>query len=666
MTKIQNKKPYHFAPVPKTIKTEFPIWHDGSSQETLSGEIRFELETLTPLLVGWERRLIEEIEESQGFSFEKTTENEKQQFVKKATDGTSKEDVVKLPQIGLTIKKKPILCPLRAPWGKGAVILPGDSLKGLLRHEIGALLGAPMERVAERSYSYRPNSLFTKEPCPYLVPRLAIVPDGAVEIRTITDTPNSPVARVPTQLDLLPLSLKYDKTSSQNTNWYRFDVEGAARYRGGMGAGERLNSKKKLHHTVETSPKQYERATLREEVIKGHLNTITHLADISNGHFSERHPDIPEKIMNQKAREGILKAAKEAFQPGDIIWVEWDTEKNTVVSFGWHYYYRWAYTDTVRKKSWGEDRSELSPQKDELDGDTPKGLSAVRRLFGYTGDNDGCRGIGKGDHEQLMGRIFINSALEVVEEHDDENTRFLPFTFLKELGQPRPSAVENYLQRSDEQLEEKRRDQAILVTYGDAEGYDLAGDLAGRKFYVDRADAYNAAKPWKDDSDKNRSNERSTLALQASKSGRRFRFTLRFRDLEEKEIAAILLAFCPNQFAQYVGGNHKDGYCSKLGYARPLGWGSIRTEAKALFFLKATEEKKFELVQESSVEDWFQEYLKNLEDVFFHGTELLCTWLDLHRHKHPDAADYPRINGKIHTYHTNLRSEHTRKRRYRS
>jgi hypothetical protein len=61
------------------------------------------------------------------------------------------------------------------------------------------------------------------------------------------------------------------------------------------------------------------------------------------------------------------------------------------------------------------------------------------------------------------------------------------------------------------------------VTYGDAAGYDAPGELAGRKFYLDRRNAQA-----EDASDTNKQNDRSTLALEASKPGRKFRFTVRF------------------------------------------------------------------------------------------------------------------------------------------
>ncbi len=633
------KKPYAFVSLPEQFKTDVPVWHDGtSSAGRLSGEVRFELETLTPLLVGWERGQV--------------------------GDADSEWPVPEtLNDVGQLEQSKSVLCPLRAPWGKRPVIIPGDTLKGLLRHELGALLGAPMERVAERSYSYRPNAMFPNDPNPYLVPRLACVPENGVVMKDLNAQHR---VRVPTRLELLSDNLKYDPRRRQNVNYYRFDDTNGAPYRGGQGAGKKLNSKRNLHKTLAANPnKTVETVDVPETVQQGYLATIRHLVDLAHGHFSERHPDLPNVVTGDDARNRILKAAQdEVFQPGDMIWVEWDTEKQCIVSFGWHYYYRWAYVDTVRRDADAPngERRGLFPLPDERaqDGDgAPKALSLVRRLFGYTSDNEGSAGIGKGDYEQLMGRVSINAALEVVGECETDDQRFLPPTFLKELGMPRPSAVEFYLQQPYHP-NPRPSDRATLVTYGDAAGYDTPGELAGRKFYLDRSDAYTG-EPWKDDSAANRANERSTLALEASKPGRKFRFTLRFRDLEPAELAAVLVALCPNQFYEVLGGAHPDGYCSKLGYARPLGWGSVRIEAKALLFLELATDGP-QLRAEQDIVAWVRQH--------YQTTEMQEAWLDIHRCKHPDAGDYPKAKDKkgnenIYTFHTNLRAEHSRQRRYK-
>lgn len=628
-------KPYGFVALPEKFESAPPIWHDGtSSTGRLSGEIRFELTAVTPLLVGWERGQV----------------------------GDSDSDwpvPSNLPDVGQLAPNKSVLCPLRAPWGKRPVVIPGDSLKGLLRHELGALLGAPMERVAERSYSYRPNAMYAvASQNRFLVPRLARI--RKAEVRRLDDERQ---ARVATEVELFPDSLEYNKKAKRFD--YRFDKREGQPYRGGQGAGQRLNSKVSVHTSLQVLPNAgTQTVSVPETVQEGYLATIRHLTDLDHGHFSPRHPDVPGVVTSDAARKRILQAAaNEVFQPGDFIWVEWDTEKTCIVSLGWHYYYRWAYADSVRKKIGRLERHGLFALETERkkDGEgAPEELSPVRRLFGYTGDNEGSAGIGMDDYAQLMGRVSINAALEVVDENETDEQRFLPPTFLKELGMPRPSAVEFYLKQPYHPWS-RPSDKATLVTYGDAAGYDEPGELAGRKFYLDRRDAYGqhgtglVPGPAADDSHANRENERSTLALDASKPGRKFRFTLRFRDLGPGELAAVLVALCPDQFKGVLGGTHQDGYCSKLGYARPLGWGSVRIEARQLLFL-IDEGEAPRLTPEADLGSWVMAHHRN--------TAMQDQWLAIHRHKHPDAADYPRKDRQIYTFHTWLRAEHSRARRY--
>ncbi|HSW09327.1 MAG TPA: hypothetical protein VLK32_00270 [Bacillota bacterium] len=674
-------KPYAFVALPETFSTAEPVWHDGTCSEgRLCGEIRFEIENLTPLLVGWERRAIGDSAEAWAVIHTSVQDPDAQRFVKRAAEQVHPDSenpqrqsrvtklreeymkgkqasVVEITVAGLTIKSKSVICPLRVPWDERPVIIPGDSLKGMLRHELGALLGAPMERVEERNYSYRPNSLYPNEILNRrLIPRIARIPEEGVELQPLD--PDDPLrkVRVPVRLDLLPDDLRFDRDHRLDPPRYRFDAPEGAPYRGGLGAGDKLNSKRRLRSSLHADPSTLvTRVPVSPEVQEGYRNTIRHLADTKHGHFSKRHPDVPGSVNGEQAERRMLDAAeRKVFQPGDLIWVEWDTGEKKVVSFGWHYYYRWAYQDSVLRKGGKDERPGLFSLDEERkrNGDRPSALSPVRRLFGYSGDSEGSRGIGTGDYEQLMGRISVNAALEDVAVGAPEQERFLPPVFLKELGMPRPSAVEFYLQQP--YPGQRPSDQATLVTYGDAAGYDQPGKLAGRKFYLDRADAYTG-EPWKDESEANRLNDRSTLAFDASKPGRRFRFTVRFRDLDADEVAAVLVAFCPDQFAAEVGGAHSAGYCSKLGYARPLGWGSVRIVAKEMHLLEWSEQApKLELVIDLIA--WFRNHFKK--------SSSLSKWLDIHRCKHPDAADYPRKDGQIYTFHADLRSRHTRSRRY--
>ncbi len=431
----------------------------------LSGEIRFELEALTPLLVGWERGQVGDTESDWPVP-------------------------ANLAGIGQLDDKKSVLCPLRAPWGKRPVVIPGDSLKGLLRHELGALLGAPMERVAERSYSYRPNAMFRTSREPQLIPRLARVPNDGVETKALDGKTSGSradaVGAAPANLrvqqesraerELLPLR---STATARPIEAAKAQVRGSTRSPSCTGSS--LPSPPRADRDVDMR-KPCKMAISRRFVTSSISTTATSPSGI---------PMCPSTVTGDAARARILKAAKdEVFQPGDLVWVEWDTEKKCIVSLGWHYYYRWAYTDSVRKDADAPrlERHGLFPLDKEREKDGDGARRSFRRFGGSSGTpatTRAARASATNDHAQLMGRVFVNAGLEVVGENDTDEQRFLGPTFLKELGMPRPSAVEHYL-KQPHHPRSRPSDNATLVTYGDAAGYDAPGELAGRKFYLDR------------------------------------------------------------------------------------------------------------------------------------------------------------------------------------
>ena len=558
------RKPYGFVPLPDHFATADPVWHDGTcSKGRLSGEVRFELTNLTPLLVGWERdtvldreALAERAREAHPDSSEDSEErrriqNRREDFVKAELANTVNLAAgspfrAAFPDAGEAIGSKALLCPMRAPWGRGPVIIPGDSLKGLLRHEIGALLGAPMERVQERNYSYRPNSKYPNASNRRLEPRLArVVANQTVPL-------HGKGFPVPTTVNALVMAKQNQQSyypRRQNGHIIQAPAH-AEPYRGGMGGGVGLprdllaaDAQPRMIHTaldVGSLGVERSRVPICGAVRDQYLHTLEHLFSTENGHFSARHPRAGNNRKKQQSGVAALKAAaSRAFQPGHLIWVEWDTQANRIVSFGWHYYYRWAYQDTVRTKRWTDPRTGLVPLSDETAHDeqgAPSKLTAVRRLFGYTGDNPGSEGIGQGHYTQLMGRVSINAALEVVPAGATDEERFLPPTFLKELGLPRPSAVEYYLQQPY-YPNSRPSDNASLVTYGDtpfASGYDSPGVLTA-------ANSTSTGRTPTEESRPGRTIRPPTASTTAAPSRskpqarRPFRFTLRFRDLDRAE-----------------------------------------------------------------------------------------------------------------------------------
>ncbi len=664
-------KPYAFLPVPKQFETKPAIWHDGSNENLLSGELRCELTALTPLLVGWERRPLGGDSPPDPCSISAAYRKKLKNYFD-----------LDLPD------DKHLLRPLT--YGNedtSPVLLPGESIKGLLRHELGALLGAPMERVQEQTYSYRPNLGFPEGAPRVREPRLAKI------VRTEAHTHNGITGSVPREVAVYRFAKRSDQTYHPNKDGDLLP-DGAQPYYGGLAAGEELLAPSQrrprrgekpqrrplLHTSVDLGELrlQFQSVEVSDAVVADYWRTIDHLTNVSDGHFSGRNPNLDEANSSEALASKLRAAAENAFHEGDIIWVELATDdaEPRIASFGWHYYYRWAYQDTIRTRHalqadgsyQPEPRAILWPAPEELECDedgAPLGLTAVRRLFGYVEGIPGCRGIGKHedrdrrDHVQLMGRLFVNAAIEQLGKRSPYE-RFLPPTLLRELGTPKPSAVEHYLQQHGTQARNSDclpPDNATLQTYGDLRGEDAPGELAGRKFYLDRPPSDPHCPPWRECNKNKLASKLGTVAIDASTPDTRFRFTIRFRDLEPTELAAVMLALCPQQFATAAGAAEGD-YCSKLGYARPLGWGSVRTEVAELHFIKEDRQGKPTLHHERNAVQWFASNLPPLDP------QRRDAWLALHARRHADAGDYPRgDDGEIFTHHTELRKKHSQQRR---
>ncbi|MBK6842824.1 MAG: hypothetical protein IPG88_11025 [Gemmatimonadetes bacterium] len=401
------RKPFGMHPLPSSFPTAAPVWHDGSggsAQELLSGEVRCEIETLTPLLVGWERTTIEEAMrqevpwtitpprdvpmrdrqqllqhaalEAHPDAVRRPQDDDERfqarvQSVTRARDRYVRErleQVVRTETSGLAHISKSLLAPLRATTNPRPVVIPADSLHGHIRHQFSALVGSPMERVAERSYSYRPNMRFPDQVRGRrLEPRLA-----RVTKRATSAGPGGVQWPYPVEVELLSFAQRNDQFYYPNRTQRKVPA-GAKSYRGGMGGGESMpvaalseDARKRTIHTgLELKEHvRLERGGVRIDAValQGYVRTLTHYFNESSGHFSNRHPQVGQNDTARSDAIGVLReaAGKRTFQIGDLIWVEWDKQQERVVSFGWHYYYRWAYIDTVRTQD-GKARPGLIP-----------------------------------------------------------------------------------------------------------------------------------------------------------------------------------------------------------------------------------------------------------------------------------------------------------------
>ncbi|MGZ8245940.1 TIGR03986 family type III CRISPR-associated RAMP protein [Methylomagnum sp.] len=571
--------PYHFADIDLTLAvTDAPIWHNGEdAQDRHTGKLRISLRALTPILVG-------------------------------ATQYKLKEACPGIKPDGVNGDKN-ILQPFRLTDDVRRVALSGKSLNGMIRHSLGALLSAPMERVAERVYSYRPALAPTSRP----TDRLRLLPavidgwknSGELRVKILRDIQYVYFSRGDAiesrcealkQANNLGININLenaDAYSAKGFKQYFEEVSNATlgngqifSYVGGIDScGElhkqfRDNPDAHLHKFVAISTNDLndaEKKLIGQPCIDHYLASLEQLADDKTGHLMKGHPLLHgdgsdamiHKIQKALKQQADLWRDRSPALKNQLIYVEVD-QNFEIRSFGHNFHYRWRHVDSVRLHH-GQPRAILRPLDSEStsgdkDNTPPAQLSGARLFCGYVsrredsnpGQESGSDNIGTGRHQRLKGRIGCGFAVEHLKDGKlSDQQRFLPGTEnsrflvpLKTLGMPRPSAVEHYLRQPDAATIKAKRhgDGAGLLTYGDLPGdaADTPGELAGRKFYRHQPDAANPEKHEDCFIDKAKiADTQSTLARFISQPGTEFRFTLDFQDLRDWELGALLVTVFP-------------------------------------------------------------------------------------------------------------------------
>ena len=694
--------PYGFIPIDLgNAVADVPVWHDGANADACwSGEILCTLVAKTPLLPGNIR-----------YTLRKDGK----------TNGALQVSAVQLNQWGFTEFNpdrqpgKQIAEPLRL--ADGHVVIAGTALKGMLRHSLGALLSAPMERVAEHHYSYRPNLDFNNRRTVeklYVRPALvtAINPNGSVEIEVfavadaalfVRDNANAAVRAAAARQDGMVSNVVGITQEGRHivsggnlrlTCPHRLaDYKGGIDGKGFLAAAFAANQKKDTVEVVANTPNMvrntrgkpdcrrvtYDLALvpvagkamkISEDVYAQYVQDQEKvLANSVEGHLCAH----PLKFDVDEVKKAIVNAC--AFETGQLIYVE-IRERNghapDVVSCGHHFRYRRAYTSSVRTKG-DKLRPCLAPLADEHPAVGSKGkdqppqrLSGARLLFGYVHpEKDHENPIGRGVYERLAGRVAINHALSVgVPMFLKGTNRQGHCVPLKILGQPKPSAWEFYLQQPA---------SGALNTYGDLPGND-GGDLAGRKFY--RHDPQcSLADIEAVDADAVKS-EQATLARFICDKNTQFRYSVRFANLRPWELGALLAVLEPARLAE--PGNQTP-YAHKLGLGRPLGMGSVMVTVDKLRVRKASEILLVDAIdfadQEIEKGKFEDACVGALATKLGAGQDLIRDhihrWLDAHAFVDRGRLAYPMAprdpghpdDVTIFNWHTDIRREYSKLRR---
>ncbi|WP_240098342.1 TIGR03986 family type III CRISPR-associated RAMP protein [Thermomonas flagellata] len=663
--------PYGFLPIdPARSIHDAPLWRDGSSDELrYSGELLITLTALTPLIVGNHQHALDE------------------------------KHSLLLPQM----------------LDDGRVLIGASSLKGMLRASLSSLLHAPMERVAEHHYTYRPNLGFGGNK-PKAEPRAAVVepiknngegPTATITIRLLPSdcavvfvreeavkklgppAAGGHIQRTIPDVELTGRAprMRLDAKRGQSARLdHHFFL-----YRGGIdGSGhlaEAFRSDSRVYQAVLVPASDYQKAqtlSIPEKILRAYYQTQQILADTLVGHLSPGYPNL-NKLENLDAtRRDILAHVR--LQVGQLIYVEIEQAGKSCMhinSMGHHFYYRWAYSSSVRYKNRlldgkGQLRAELALHPDEHADPqgVPHRLTGARLLFGYAvdGRDDMQAGLAGGNFKRLAGRIAFNTAIEYP-ENKTPDSRFIGGgreIQLRVLGMPRPSAVEFYLKQTG--LPGK------LTTYGDLPG-DPGGDLAGRKFYRHQPDAAKTRQPYSPGSAKSQNDtntqERGTCVRYLSAPGSHFRCTLRFDSLRPWELGALLAALDPGLIESAFGlSRYQHGYAHKLGYGKPLGLGSVRLRIDKARWQESDSWKWRQSCSDEALWQGLQAQAldalkKRLQASWTDDKKRqdhLAAWLKARRWALKGSAAYPTEadkdgNETIYNYHTALRRAHAAARR---
>lgn len=247
--------------------------------------------------------------------------------------------------------------------------------------------------------------------------------------------------------------------------------------------------------------------------------------------------DKDQLTQYQKYAFPTGKRGKGKLKNGDPVFCLLD-ENNRVVGFGRAFMFRLPYKNSP---------NQMHP--DETD-TTQLKYDMAEAMFGYVPQE-------KGGRQQLAGRIFISDAVM----QGDIAGSLLPETQLKVLSSPKPTSFQNYLtQDSPNNPDELHH-------------YDTSNrktTLRGHKFYWHKGSVspedYTATQQ-----EQQQLRDQLSEKVKPIRDGREFVFEIRFENLHPEELGALLWVLDTAKDEQYR---------LKIGMGKPYGLGSVSISSK--------------------------------------------------------------------------------------
>jgi CRISPR-associated protein (TIGR03986 family) len=201
-------------------------------------------------------------------------------------------------------------------------------------------------------------------------------------------------------------------------------------------------------------------------------------------------------------------------------------------------------------------------------------LDLAEAIFGFTKDT------GEGKARAYAGRVFVGDALL---EPGQSNIWLNPGTPIvpKILGEPKPTTFQHYLTQPAPDPQAKGRDRNGNPKYvKELADYTAPEDrsvLRGHKLYwhkgeVTAAEIQEALDKLHDDNGRENTHDTQHTQMHPVTAGVRFRCRIRFENLSDVELGALLWALT-------LPGQPDKQYRHSIGMGKPLGMGAVKLDA---------------------------------------------------------------------------------------
>jgi len=523
----------------------------------------------------------------------------------------------------------------------GKIIISADTLRGCVSNFLAAYLGLPISRLNEHRYSFRPNNAFGLK----ILNGAGIVDkintDGSFEIRKFCENKfvfsRSPKkdARLKYRVGATKIILAKDGDMEDYFKFYPYHdgIDG----KGNLG----LNTQHPVSHKafgVRTKgsgePPELESQTylVSTETVKNYEETqLNVLANDTTGHFTD-HP-MADRIKGIKNEILSNIRAEYKIKKGDLVFFEYKSGSNEVLTFGKHFRYRWAYSRSLRDftKDYQEyNQNALSSGK----------VNLIEEMFGYSYENKDI----PYEHRSKSGKVHFSYAVHQEGSGDVKVEKWLPRP-----GSPKPSSYEFYLRQNGSEP---------MVTYGDPARPDYTKNpprLSGRKmYYKTKTTPYN-------DNEHEKGVDKTVKLVKVlyptKNSYPTFTFRVSYENLTAKELNLLYFALCLGQNTppdKVEPDQIKDLLCHQIGYGKNNGMGAV----------KITVDRKNGSDEMYAVKTDVKTGALQLVFLSFKKYPAISNSLRQLLLVHDKPRSYPADNnGEIYSWHTRLKNDDLKKRR---